>query len=732
MKNQIIKYQFPNESDNNANVDNSNILNYTLPYGINKSYYILITLKSTKNGKIIFLPFYNLQLQSTYLRPNSKQLFNIFTKGTTTYTGHQRLDIYVPENETYNFEIVSLYGSGIIRFANDNFILFKNENLYSSNSKYSSYSSYSSYTGIINPSSIKYNLITIDVFNNDIKGLIFYIKYVWRSSKENFDEFESDKTTNIRYFNENIPQFPISLYTKVNKDDKDIIINFTLFNNSDADKGTFKVNSYIVDKDYILNRKKDLNYESINIINGDSFINNENLTGEVYFSEDAISSLNTKESKYVLLIISSEDSKYSGISLSIGKITNIVQSTEKKTEMIIPKTFNKYFTTTLKSELNVLKLRKDSIDDGSMKIIISLNSNYKVKLEEYNESTTIYDSIESLNDFTQEESKELGKSIYKIENLNETSIGVLLYIIINSTTNNELRLLDDENKKNYITIKYKTYSNDSVPTDDEISYKINNNNLTVNNESEEYLIVSFFSVNVEKNVSYTLNFYNKTQNNDNIEDFYSIFTDNPIYNFTNYLTNDDTITFNISFYDNNINNGEYIINVVANFTINDDEIESLVYYPISITISKKIDDKEEDSEETEEDVGESEEEFVEIEEEITEIEEDIIEMEDENDDLENENDALENENDDSEDEKEDLVKENEESEDKKEDLEKENEETENDKSKEEETSEDFSGDSSDENESEDDTGSNNNNDNNNNIIEKDKKDKKIMVVLLVW
>ena len=62
--------------------------------------------------------------------------------------------------------------------------------------------------------------------------------------------------------------------------------------------------------------------------------------------------------------------------------------------------------------------------------------------------------------------------------------------------------------------------------------------------------------------------------------------------------------------------------------INDDEIESLVYYPKSITISKKMDDKEEDNDETEEDVGESEEEFVEIEEEITEIEEDIIEMED--------------------------------------------------------------------------------------------------------
>ena len=293
---------FPNESDNNANVDNSNILNYTLSSERNKSYYILITLKSSNNGKIIFLPFYNLQLQSTYLRPNSKQLFNIFSKGTSTYTGHQRLDIYVPENETYNFEIVSLYGSGIIQFANDNFILFKNENLYSSNSTYSSYSSYSSYTGIINPSSIDFNLITIDVYN-DIKGLIFYIKYVWRSSKENFDEFESDKTTNIKYFNKNIPQFPISLYTKVNKDDKDIIINFTLFNNSDADKGTFKVNSYIVDKDYILNRKKDLNYESTNTTNGDTFINNEKLTGEVYFSEDAISSLDTKETKYFLLII---------------------------------------------------------------------------------------------------------------------------------------------------------------------------------------------------------------------------------------------------------------------------------------------------------------------------------------------------------------------------------------------------------------------------------------------
>ena len=427
-------------------------------------------------------------------------------------------------------------------------------------------------------------------------GLIFYIRYVWRSSEENFDEFESYKINNIRYFDNNIPQFPISLYTKINQNDNDTIFNFTFANNSDGEQGTFKVNSYIVDGDGILNRKNNSTYLFTNKTYGDSFIRSENLTGEAFFSQDEISKLKTNETKYFLIEISSENSEYTGISLSIEKITNVIKSTGNKTELLVPKASKKYFSTSLKTKINILKLRKDSITDLSMFIKISLNVNSSISLIEYDENTTINDSNELEYNSSNVCEYNYRINFCKMENLSNTSIGVLIYIIVNSTDNNELRFLDEDNITNYVSIKYKSYSNETIPIDEKLSYEFDNQDLSVSYDNEDYLNVSFNKFPIDNgNVSYILNFYNNINNDTNA--FYSIYAGEPKNNYSNYSINDNIIEFIIKYKD--IDNGEYIINAIANIIKNDD-IETFVYKPTQITISKKKNNDEEEFEGKEE------------------------------------------------------------------------------------------------------------------------------------
>ena len=79
------------------------------------------------------------------------------------------------------------------------------------------------------------------------------------------------------------------------------MISFTFWNNdTNVEKGDFNINSYVVESDYILNRKKDLTYQLDNHAIGEFSFKYETLSGDAYFSSDIIKSVKTNNKRYLL------------------------------------------------------------------------------------------------------------------------------------------------------------------------------------------------------------------------------------------------------------------------------------------------------------------------------------------------------------------------------------------------------------------------------------------------
>ena len=570
---------FPTESSEDCLVNITNYINYTFKYmddPINQ--YLLITIKSSNNGKIIFLPFYNVQVKSTNLRPNSKQLFNIACLGPYSHQQTNTLDINVKGNDNYNIELVAINGSAIVRFIQDRIVLYKNH------SNYNNYSLYSSYTGIINPSTINYTLITLYTYNNDVNGLLFYIKYHWRSNKENFDEFEYGRMNYIKYYDSNIKMFPLSVYIKLRNDENDdSMISFTFWNNdTNVEKGDFNINSYVVESDYILNRKKDLTYQLDNHAIGEFSFKYETLSGDAYFSSDIIKSVKTNNKRYLLVQISSTNTQYSNITLKVERIINSVKLNDQITENIVPRIRGKYYISKLSSKINTFKFRKELDSHKSMKLELSLINDYTLYFSKYNENSETYYTLEDIKNLEQiktECTSIYGKKICKIENLEELSSGVIVFIFISDNNQSQtLRLLNNNN--NYISIKYKSFENSSVPQNEISTIDIPNSDININDNNEDFQIL--FEPIISDNVTYKLNIYNKNDFS-NIEEINSIFAGEPFKSYSNFETlSNGTKKYSIK----DIDKGEFYINVIADVS-RDNDIESLVYTPKEISISKK-------------------------------------------------------------------------------------------------------------------------------------------------
>ena len=555
---------------NTDNVNSSNLISIHLNVttgDIEKVY--LITVTSENEGKILFLTNMQKQLKYTSLRPNSKQLFYVTSfKRSTTFTTFS-----IRGNDIYYTEIVALNSTG-------NVTLITNKNVTIDSTTNNSIAS------IIKPKSE--NNTNITVYGN-IEGinLLFYFKYELRSPNENLDEIENRKYQTIIYSNRNgIDIFPISLFLPITSNmNEDIIFNFNI--NTEINDDIFNIKSYIVDQDFILERKRGKNPSMDNFIIGGNDFNKKNLNGFFSFANDIISS---SINKYIYLVINNTKYKYDNITLYLQKIIP-----NKKSENQIESTISKGEYTPLilhKSKINSFKLEKENSSDKIMKIEISQLIDYKIIFRGYDNSNIdeIFNSGDSINQNVEIE-KEIGygKQLYLIKNIDKY-LGIFAYII---KSNKRFLQNDKEKNYNYINMKYNSYENDNDVT--LINYNISNSTLTVNN-NDSYISVIINPIydtkknkNIEDSSFYTVNLYKEENVEGNEESLNSTYLENnPYLSFSNgtYKEEEEQIHFDID--KSKLSENEtYYIQVIAEIENDSGETEKLSYNTISYKYSKQ-------------------------------------------------------------------------------------------------------------------------------------------------
>jgi hypothetical protein len=413
-------------------------------------------------------------------------------------------------------------------------------------------------------------------------NFIFYSNYHWRSKIENLDEFEFGRINYINYLENNnstIKLFPMSFYTYNNDDEiNDIQINFKLEPNDTKQilNDNLKIKAYIVGEEYILKRKLNLkkNISNYNYEEGDGYLN-DTLSGFVIFTLENINSLNYNGRKVLLIELNNENYTHTNITVSIEKIRlNIKSENDSFIEINIPKIIGNYFKSKIsKSKTNILKLEKKNTSDQSMKIQLSLTENYQIYYVEYDSNNK---ELNKKNLNLENLEKQFGKYIFQLNELNPSNSGIKLYL----TYNNKLRNLDNGNEE-YISIKYNSYNNNSVPNSELNNYTISNQNYSITNKNNNSYQISIYPIILNnetlKNVDYSLNLYLQSDFS-NVNEINKLYSGKPKYLFTNYSFQNNNIVFI-----ENIEDGNYYINAIG--TINDDnDSESLVYSPSKISI----------------------------------------------------------------------------------------------------------------------------------------------------
>ena len=208
-----------------------------------------------------------------------------------------------------------------------------------------------------------------------------------------------------------------------------------------------------------------------------------------------------------------------------------------------------------------------------MKIQLSLTENYQIYYVEYDSNNK---ELNKKNLNLENLEKQFGKYIFQLNELNPSNSGIKLYL----TYNNKLRNLDNGNEE-YISIKYNSYNNNSVPNSELNNYTISNQNYSITNKNNNSYQISIYPIILNnetlKNVDYSLNLYLQSDFS-NVNEINKLYSGKPKYLFTNYSFQNNNIVFI-----ENIEDGNYYINAIG--TINDDnDSESLVYSPSKISI----------------------------------------------------------------------------------------------------------------------------------------------------
>ena len=501
--------------------------------------YVLVTVTSSKKGRISFLTTFYAPLGVLTLRPNSEELFYLQSTNSTT--------IAIKGSQSYSVEFILVEGYGTVSF-NDT----QNVTLTDESAKQVAF--------VLNQEKGE-SYFTVDAPADDI--FFFFVRYKFRAIMvdENIDQIQYSNTHYIKY---TANRFPISYYMPIiqNSADTAISVRFTTLEHSD-DQTTaenFIFDSGIVNYDFIRNKK----INSTMVIPADApkaasvTYNQGARLAKFIFKANS----NMTIGDFLFITIKPNNQTYSELATKV----TAMPIGDEKISITIPK--NEYYTSTMPSALTkqTLTLRKGVEEDTTMDIEyassedlpITINYQGATELDKNATFTTVYQN---------------GKFIYTID-VNGTKTKEVLFTIFNKKTN----LRSDSNnatEPSYI-IQYKTSQN-------KINHYQISGGLTFN-KTKNYFNGQFNSVkdsnnNVHANTLYTVSLfpyengkeptaYNKLQ-----------ITETPIATILVKGSQNETTTFSI---ENQASfDKEYIVSVQANAM--EGEASELLVYPPGVT-----------------------------------------------------------------------------------------------------------------------------------------------------
>ena len=498
--------------------------------------YVLVTVTSSKKGRISFLTAFYAPLGVLTLRPNSEELFYLQSTNSTT--------IVIKGSQSYSVEFILVEGYGMVSF-NDT----QNVTLTDESAKQVAF--------VLNNEKGE-GYFTVEAPADDI--FFFFVRYKFRAITvdENIDEIQYSNTHYIKY---TANRFPISYYMPIiqNTTATAISLRFTTLEHSDTqpNEEKFIFDSGIVNYEFIKSKK----IVSATVIpTGSQKASSITYNQGTRLAKFIFEAKNMTIGNYLFVTIKPDNQVYSQVAT---KVTALPIGDEK-ISVTIPK--NEYYTSTMPSTLTkqTLMLRKGVEEDTTMDIEyaqsedlqITINYQGATELDKNATFTTVYQN---------------GKFIYTID-VNGTTTKEVLFTIFNKKTN--LRTDNNATEPEYI-IQYKTSQN-----------KINHYQISGNfkfNKTSNYFNGHFNSVKdsnnaVHANTLYTVSLFAYEKGKDLTLYNKLHISETPITTLLIKGTSDETTQFSFG---DGYDKDYYIVSVQANAM--EGEASELLVYPAAVT-----------------------------------------------------------------------------------------------------------------------------------------------------
>ena len=470
-----LKNKIPTQ-ENHEYPNNDSLLDLLyIEKGLPKESYLLISVETDIETIVELMSSYYIGNSEVSANPSTSQLFMV--------PYNERLTLKFTSNDMVMVNIEGIEGKGEIYWeskANDKYYLKgKDDGLFITSKKDNN----------------ENNLI---IKSDNELGLFFYVNYVVRNDKQNFDKLTLDRSVNYVYNDIDFPivyYMPINLCNLQNDEFYDITFSFNILDIKEFDiysyfeETPFNISASIVDEETFINMKSHPELINISKVIHTGLYDQSLRTGLIRISKKVIddSGVKSSENPYLLLKIEKNDIStiYNSISIKLGSIKSSPEIT-----------------------VSELSYQFGYLEDNEMQRKYKLKTHNKFKnmniqfscLEE-NLSIEIEGTDNKLSTI---EKNKYGKSYYSIENDKNKKY---IYLVI--------KRKNGENNKNreYFMFQY-THSDNNI----DLIYSIKNTALIVNKTSTDKNIsnytIDFTPVtDSEKyNIYYILKFAAKPKN----------------------------------------------------------------------------------------------------------------------------------------------------------------------------------------------------------------------------
>lgn len=557
-----LKQKLPNEKQSDysskAQFNSDYLIIHFTPQGeevING--FLLITVVSGKNGRLILSSSLNKAALSINLKPQNPQLFYL--------EENKDMKLNILGDTTYSVNIKRIEGYGTV----------------SNNIKEREY--------VMGEKQVEVSMIVkspidspaqISVVTKQKMNFLFLIQYVMRP-ENNIDVVPYGNTIFIE--NQKDTSFPLSYYFPIYDKDNDITVNFSyeafeFGHELDLGNQQFDIQGFITNEDIIIKLKN--NPSSVTHIGSklETSFDYSLKIGVLCVKSSDINDYSSIENKYIYITIApskKNDNEYKYFSSKI-----YVSLTTASSIPIESQSNRYYFSQLINQKPQFIKMMKRKENDSLMEI--------NAALADDRITYTVNTLPDNLNDVEYEKnntniivsSKEMNGFSRITIDLSKTSAGVLFTVF---------KIDKEEVLSGHFAVEYITFSNQIS----HLSFLKN----PIYNVTNNTFVVSFDSAVNEKQeptlANYALKLYKKTTDNEVLNKtntFYTYILPDAMYSLNRVLTP------NVTFKGELPTKDEYYFSIVTRTTIkrNNDFIEEYYAFPIYVNENHKIEPKSSD------------------------------------------------------------------------------------------------------------------------------------------